>query len=352
MNSKRATRAQNQLQFPLTSTTPLRAALIGCGSIGRKRAAALSGGVLAVCCDAVPERAQTLAATAPGCTATTDWQAAARRADVDVVLVATTHDMLAPIACEAASAGKHVLIEKPGARSAGELDSVAEAARRTGALVRVGFNHRFHRSFRKAREIFDSGALGGLMFIRGRYGHGGRPGYDREWRAQPERSGGGELIDQGMHLVDLARWFLGEFSSVRGRARTYFWDMPVEDNGFLLLETARGQVAFLHASWTEWKNLFSFEIAGRMGKLEISGLGGSYGVERLTWYRMSPEMGPPETEAWEYPMADDSWEAEWAAFVADIRGNRQPDPGIGDAQAALRIIEQVYGESAAPAARG
>ena len=194
-----------------------------------------------------------------------------------------------------------MLIEKPGARSAGELDAVAEAARRTGALVRIGFNHRYHRAFRQAREIFESGALGEMMFIRGRYGHGGRPGYDREWRADPALSGGGELIDQGVHLIDLSRWFLGDFPSVRGRARTYFWDMPVEDNGFLLLETARGQVAFLHASWTEWKNLFSFEIAGRTGKLEINGLGGSYGIERLTCYHMLPEMGPPETTVWEYP---------------------------------------------------
>ncbi len=121
--------------------------------------------------------------------------------------------------------------------------------------------------------------------------------------------------------------------------------MPVEDNGFLLLETARGQVAFLHASWTEWKNLFSFEIAGRVGKLEINGLGGSYGTERLTWYKMSPEMGPPETLAWEYPMADDSWHAENAAFLEDIRLGRQPDPGIADAQAMLRIIETVYRET-------
>ena len=255
--------------------------------------------------------------------------------------------MLAPIACEAAAAGKHVLIEKPGARCAAELDSVAEAARRTGALVRIGFNHRYHRAFRKAREIFDSGALGEMMFIRGRYGHGGRLGYEKEWRADPKISGGGELIDQGTHLIDLSRWFLGEFTAVRGRAHTYFWNMPVEDNGFLLLETARGRVAFLHASWTEWKNLFSFEIAGRRGKLEISGLGGSYGVERLTWYKMSPEMGAPETLAWEYPMADNSWEAEWSDFREDIRLNRQPVPGIADAQASLRVIEQVYREERA-----
>ena len=267
------------------------------------------------------------------------------RRDVDAVFVATTHDQLAPIAAAAAAAGKHVLIEKPGARNAAELDEVASAARNSGVAVRVGFNHRYHRAFRKAREIFESGALGEMMFIRGRYGHGGRPGYDREWRAVPAVSGGGELIDQGAHLIDLSRWFLGDFPCVRGSARTYFWDMPVEDNGFLLLETARGQTAFLHASWTEWKNLFSFEISGRVGKLEISGLGGSYGTERLTWYKMSPEMGPPETLAWEYPMSDDSWEAENAAFLEDIRLGRQPDPGISDAQAALRVIESIYLQS-------
>ena len=273
------------------------------------------------------------------------WWFAIHPSKEHAVFIATTHDQLAPVATEAAAAGKHVLIEKPGARAARELDAVADAAARTGALVRVGFNHRYHRAFRKAREIFESGALGEMMFIRGRYGHGGRPGYEGEWRAEPAVSGGGELIDQGAHLIDLSRWFLGDFPNVRGLARTYFWDMPVEDNGFLLLETAGGQVAFLHASWTEWKNLFSFEMAGRVGKLEISGLGGSYGTERLTWYKMSRAMGPPETFAWEYPMADDSWHAENAAFLEDIRLGRQPDPGIRDAQATLRIIETVYRET-------
>jgi predicted dehydrogenase len=219
-----------------------------------------------------------------------------------------------------------------------------EAARHTGARVRVGFNHRYHRALRKAREIFESGVLGEMMFVRGRYGHGGRIGYDREWRAVPEKSGGGELIDQGMHLIDLARWFLGDFEKVRGTVHTYFWNMPVEDNGFLLLETARGQVAFLHAGWTEWKNLFSLEISGKNGKLEVTGLGGSYGTERLTFYQMAPEMGPPATTSWEYPMADDSWHAEFAAFLEDIRLGRDPSPGLADAQAALRIVERVYGE--------
>jgi predicted dehydrogenase len=265
--------------------------------------------------------------------------------DVDVVVVATPHDTLAPITLAAVEAGKHVLVEKPAARSPAELKPVIEAAQRRRAKVHVGFNHRYHRSFRKAREIFESGALGELMFVRARYGHGGRIGYDQEWRARPEISGGGELIDQGPHLIDLARWFLGDFSEVQGFAHTYYWSMPVDDNGFMLLKTPRRQVAFLHASCTEWKNLFSMEIYGREGKLDVSGLGGSYGVERLTWYRMLPQMGPPETAAWEYPMDDDSWEVETAEFLEDIRLDRTPQPGLRDAAECLKIIQQIYRES-------
>jgi predicted dehydrogenase len=323
----------------------LRAAIVGCGLIGNKRAQALGDARLAVCCDLQERRARDLAAQHPGCEAVVDWRSAVTRPDIDLVVVAATHDMLAPISLAAVEAGKHVLVEKPGARRASELDAVAVVVKRTGARVRVGFNHRFHRAFRKARCIFESGALGEMMYVRGRYGHGGRIGYESEWRADPQRSGGGELVDQGVHLIDLARWFLGDFSRVRGAVPTLFWNMRVEDNAFLLLETPAGRVAFLHATWSEWKNLFSMEICGREGKLEISGLGGSYGVERLTHYRMSPEMGPPETIIYEYPMADDSWQAEFAAFLEDIRLGRDPAPGIADAQAALRVAEEVYREA-------
>ncbi len=111
-----------------------------------------------------------------------------------------------------------------------------------------------------------------------------------------------------------------------------YWDMPVDDNSFFLLRTARNQTAFLHASCTEWKNTFSFEIYGKRAKLEISGLGGSYGTERLCYYQMTPEMGPPETTIFEYPMADDSWRCEWQAFAEDIRLARPPQPGVEDAQ--------------------
>jgi predicted dehydrogenase len=320
----------------------MRVAIVGCGRIGQKRAGALAGAELVVCADVVRERADALARATPGARSVATWREAVERPDVELVVVATPHNMLAEIALAAVSAGKHVLVEKPAARRAAELDPVIDAARRAGVLVRVGFNHRYHPGARKARALVDAGAVGDLMYVRGRYGHGGRVGYDKEWRADPAQSGGGELVDQGVHLIDLARWFLGDFEEVHGFAQTYFWDMPVEDNGFLLLRTPTRQVAFLHASWTEWKNLFSFEIFGRTGKLEMMGLGGSYGLERLTYDRMRPGMGPPETTVWEYPMPDASWEQEFAEFVEDIRLGRPPAAGLPDAKAALQVVERVY----------
>jgi predicted dehydrogenase len=296
------------------------------------------------CADRDLVRAQALARET-GARAYADWQDLLRLPEVEMVIVATLHDSLAQITLEAMRAGKHVLVEKPAARTPAELQPLLQAESGSAVKVRVGFNHRYHRALRKARALVDQGAVGELMYLRGRYGHGGRLGYDREWRADPLLSGGGELIDQGPHLIDLSRWFLGDFVSVQGFAHTYFWDMPVDDNGFMLLRTARQKTAFLHASCTEWKNLFSLEIYGRMGKLEVSGLGGSYGPERLTLYRMLPEMGPPETTSWEYPMADDSWAVELAEFYDDIRLDRTPSPGLDDASRALEVVKAVYEES-------
>jgi predicted dehydrogenase len=321
-------------------------AIVGCGLIGQKRAALLGGCRLVVCADLVRERADRLA-RALGADATDDWRAAVRRDDVQLVLISAVHKALPEITLEAVRLGKHCLVEKPAARRPDELTPIIAEARRTGALVRVGFNHRYHPAILKARELIEAGALGDLMYLRARYGHGGRVGYDREWRADPDLSGGGELIDQGTHLIDLARLFLGDFASVEGFAHTYFWDMPVDDNAFLVLRTADRRAAFLHASCTEWKNLFSMEVYGRKGKLDLFGLGGSYGTERVTLYQMRPEMGPPDTTSWEFPRGDDSWRLELAELLDDVRLGRQPSPGLADAQAVLRVVETVYARSAA-----
>jgi len=321
-------------------------AIVGCGAIGLKRAQALGAGAhLVACADVALERAEALARSFPGAVAYGDWRSVLDLSDVHVVIVATTNQALSEVSQQAALAGKHVLVEKPAARYCDELKEIITASKQSGVQVRVGFNHRYHPAFRKARSLFESGVLGEMMFVRARYGHGGRVGYDREWRANPTLSGGGELIDQGVHLIDLARWFLGDFTTVMGSAHTYFWDMPVDDNAFMMLKTAQKKTAFLHVSCTEWKNLFSFEIYGRDAKLHIDGLGGSYGVERLAFYKMLPQMGPPETTIWEYPMGDDSWRVEFAEFLEDIQKGRSPAANLADALAVLEIVEKIYLES-------
>jgi predicted dehydrogenase len=324
----------------------MRVAIVGCGLIGHKRAQALGDARLVAAADTHLGRARQLAAQYPGCAPGDDWRAAVSRDDVDAVVVATTNDALAPVTLAAVRHGKHVLVEKPAARSAEELAPVREAADAAGVVVKVGFNHRFHPALQRAREIVDRGELGPLLYVRGRYGHGGRPGYEREWRADPAVSGGGELLDQGVHLIDLSRWFLGDFVDVQGWVDTFFWHMPVEDNGFLLLRTRWRQLAWLHASCTEWKNLFCFEVFGRDGKLQVDGLGGSYGVERLTFYRMLPQMGPPETTTWEYPGEDLSWRAEFSHFRACVDRGEPVSGGLGDAGAALEVVRQAYTGSA------
>ena len=319
-----------------------RVALIGCGLIGQKRLNHLPPGCVTVACDLNLDRAKKLAAQSPGCVATDSVKKAVSAANVDVVMIATVNSALAPVAMEAVRNGKHVLVEKPVGIRLRELDELEALAREKNVRVRAAYNHRYHPAGLKALELFHSGALGPMMFVRGRYGQGGRVGYEKEWRADPKLSGGGELIDQGVHLIDLAGIFLGEFTQVEGHVATRFWKMSVDDNAFISLRNAAGATAWLHASCTEWKNLFSLEIYGRDAKLHWEGLGGSYGVERLSYHKMLPQMGPPETTVWEFPRGDESWKIEMAEFFQDIRLTRTPVPGLKEAKAALAVVESLY----------
>ena len=322
----------------------MNVAIIGCGRMGQKRAAALGK----------DDRLMWACDTGNACFGleageyTHKWRYAMADPDVEAIIICTTPDVAPEIAEASVAAGKHVLLEKPGAHYADVLAHPLWVATANDLCIRVGFNLRYHRAMRLARELVDDGAIGDLLYVRGRYGHGGRLGYEKEWRCDPKISGGGVLIDLGVHLIDLAGWFLEPIRPqdneglAWGVTQPSFWMSPVEDNTFMCLFTPDGRIAHLHCSATEWKNTFQFEIFGRNGKIEINGLGGSYGVERCTLYRMLPEMGPPETTTWEYPMADDSFQVEWQEFKRDIAEKRTPVPGILEAQAALRIVEVIY----------
>ena len=316
--------------------------IVGCGLIGSKRAESLGkNGILVSCADLDFEIAKKFSNNYGG-KPYQDWKTLIFDSNIDILIISTIHSSLSEIAIEGIKKNINIFIEKPAGINSKEIQSIIDISMDKNVKVHVGFNHRYHRAIMKAKELVDAGEIGELMFIRARYGHGGRIGYNNEWRANPKLSGGGELIDQGSHLIDLSRWFLGDLKLVKGIAKTFFWDMLVDDNSFILLETKKKQVAFLHASCTEWKNLFSMEIYGKKGKLDISGLGGSYGLEKLTFYKMLPEMGPPETYSWEYPMKDNSWATEIQEFYNNISSNQNPQTGLFDALENLKIIEKIY----------
>ncbi len=324
----------------------LRVAIVGCGLIGAKRAAALAPeDELLACCDLDESAAASLAERhgARACASVEELLAT----EPEVVVVATVHDRLAELAEQALRAGAHVLVEKPAGVSLAQIERLIECRRESGRLVKVGFNHRFHPGIARAAEEVHSGRHGELMYLRARYGHGGRPGYEREWRADPDRSGGGELVDQGMHLLDLSHWLAGPLPLHSALLRTHFWDMPVEDNAALILGEAHSRTdpwALLHVSWTEWKNLFSLELYCRTAKLQVDGLVRSYGRQRLRIYRMGPELGPPRVREIDYPDEDGSWQREWASFREAIAGGdeRLLNGDLHDARYAWEQIEAAY----------
>jgi len=321
--------------------------VVGCGRIGAQRADALAPqDALLACCDLNGAAAERLAER-HGCAVATLEELLSL--EPDVVLVATVHDQLAELSERALAAGSHVLVEKPAGVSTAQIDRLIECQGTAGRLVKVGFNHRFHPGIARAAEEVHSGRHGQLMHVRARYGHGGRPGYDREWRVEPARSGGGELIDQGMHLLDLSNWLAGPLPLHSALLRTQFWDAAVEDNAALLLGDGGSRSdpwAMLHVSWTEWKNLFSLEVYCLTAKIQVDGLARSYGPQRLRIYRMSPQLGPPALEEIHYPHEDRSWKAEWEHFAEAVVA-ADDRPLLGDLRSAHDAWEQVEAAYAA-----
>ena len=325
---------------------PLLVAVVGCGLIGKKRIAALPKDcTLKYVFDVVDENAKTasLLVDYPVVVATS-LEMLLNDPHVDIVIVATTHKDLVPTAIKAAMLNKHVLIEKPGSLNVDEIKELQQVVSGSDVKVHVGFNHRFHPSLALAKEIVDSKRYGNLLWIRGRYGHGGRFGYENEWRAKREISGGGELVDQGSHLIDLTRFLVGEVTTAFSEVQTSFWNMEVEDNAFIALRPLRGGLAWLHASWTEWKNTFSFEIALQTAKIDINGLGGSYGTETLTLYEMQPEMGPPPSSTQQWDQSDESWKLELEDFIRSIQDDKYIPVGttLNDAVEVWKIIAEAY----------
>jgi predicted dehydrogenase len=323
----------------------LGVAMVGLGRFGSKRIQALGAdrrARLCVVADVLAGRAHSVAQEL-GCEHTENWERAVTWPGVEIVVVSTPTQALSQIAAAAVEAGKHVLVEKPFGRNAGEVWPIVAAAERKGLCLQVGYNHRYHPALAKAHALLEEGAIGRLHFLRCVYGHGGRSGYEQEWRTQPESSGGGQLLDQGVHALDLFRWFAGGFTQVKACATTAFWPIaPLEDNIFAVLEAANGSVASLHASWTQWKATFLFEVSGEEGYLSVQGLGGSYGPERLCWGRRGELGSRPEEEWFEFEGPDESLHAEWTNFLDCVWKGRQPPCSGRDGWQTLVLADAIY----------
>ncbi len=326
----------------------LKVGLIGAGLQGNRRAPVLKQfpGTELVIIAATHQEATQRLADSMGCEATGHWEEVVEREDIDAVLVCTPPNLHAPMSIAAMKRGKHVLCEKPLSRTIKEAEDMLAAAQANKVILKCGFNHRHHPGIEKARQWFDEGVIGELNFIRCRYGICGRLGYEKEWRADPKIVSGGHLMEQGIHAVDLFRWFLGELTEVVGFTATRFWDTaPLEDNAFALFHTENGQVASIHSSLTQWKNLFSFELFGQDGYIVVEGLGGGYGTERVTLGKRALTE-PFKDETTEFRGGDRSWYGEWKEFVSAIEENREPLGNGYDGLEALRLVFAVY-ESAA-----
>ena len=318
-------------------------AIVGAGLIGAKRAQALSAFSdfrLKVVADINAGAADKLAGQF-GAETATDWRIVVNRPDIDFVVVSTYNKYLAPISIAALQNAKHVLCEKPLGRNVEEARSIIEHAKNS-VVLKTGFNHRHHPAVNKAKQLADKGEIGRILFLRCRYGHGGRAGYEKEWRASRDLCGGGEILDQGVHVVDLFRWFAGDFSEAFGYTQTCFWNMEVEDNAFAMFKNSAGIIATMHTSWSQWKNLFSFEVFGDLGYLIIEGLGGNYGIETLKFGRRNPKGGPPDEQRLEFTGPDISWQEEWQEFISAVENRREPIGNGWDGYQANRMIEAVY----------
>lgn len=323
----------------------MKIGIVGAGLIGRKRAKALPKNVkIKLICD-VNEKLAAEFANEFNCSYTTNFHSIIKDNEIKAVIISTPNGFLADLALQVLQSGKHVLIEKPGGRDKEEIKQIWKQFKRSPRVVFFGYNHRFHPAIQKAKLIIDSNKFGPVLFLRAKYGHGGRVGYEKEWRFNKNLSGGGELIDQGSHLIDLTNYFVGELPKIKSTIKTFFWKTKLEDTAFFIMENSKNQSAELSVSCVEWKNLFSFEIMLKKAKIQIDGLGGSYGIEKLTIYEMKPEMGPPNVKEIIFEQPDQSWSKENKVFFKRIKKKDYSEEPLKQAFYVLDTIDKIYMEN-------
>ena len=275
--------------------------------------------------------------------------------ELDAIFICTPNYLNKPLTIAGLQAGKHVFCEKPPAFTAQDIRDIRAVEAVSTKKLMYGFNHRHHESIKKAKALVDSGEYGRLLWMRGRYGKNTDANFFDTWRAKKELAGGGILIDQGIHMLDLFLYFAVNFDVVQALVQHLYWDLDVEDNVFAnFLNTQTGVAASLHSTMLQWRHLFSLEIFLERGHIVLNGLktsSGAYGEEVLTIERNLSQ--PPETR-WDKPerfnyQVDTSWNSEIEYFFRAIRTGKRVELGnSADALNLMQIIDQIYTQGPRP----
>ena len=269
--------------------------------------------------------------------------------ELDVLIVCMTNDVAAEVTNAGLARGLHVFCEKPPGRNVADIESVIAQERRVPNLkLMYGFNHRYHESVREALKIMRSGELGRVINMRGIYGKAKLITFNQPtWRTQRDVAGGGVLLDQGIHMVDLMRLFGGEFREVYSFISNSHWRYEVEDNAYALMRTEQGVVGMLNSSATQWRHRFHLDINLERGSLTLGGiLSGtkSYGAETLTVVYADPDsdQGDPREHIIRYNR-DPSWDEEIAEFVRSIMNDTPVASGTSeDALRTMQLVFKIY----------
>lgn len=270
--------------------------------------------------------------------------------EIDAVIICTPNFLNKKLTIEALQAGKHVFCEKPPAFNGSEVEEIIEVEKKSGRTLMYGFNHRYHGGSLKLREAVASGEYGRVLWMRGRYGKSVDENYFNTWRADPKLAGGGILLDQGIHMLDLFMQVGGDFDEVHAFVSNLYWNLPgIEDNVFAQFRNSQtGLVASLHSTMTQWRHLFSFEVFLERGYLVLNGLktpSGTYGAEELTIARnrsKAPAATWEDEEIHRYDV-DESWEREMQSFLTAVQsGNPDEFRDSTEALRVMKMIDRIY----------
>jgi len=271
--------------------------------------------------------------------------------DVDAVFICTPNYLNHSLTLQALAANKHVFCEKPPAFSSKDVEQVIDAERiSSGITLMYGFNHRHHDSMKFAKDLIDSQSYGRLLWMRGRYGKSVDESFYQNWRSKKEFAGGGILMDQGIHMVDLFLMMAGDFHDVNAYVSNVYWKLDVEDNVFAILRNDEGVVASLHSTMTQWRHLFSLEMFLEKGYIVINGLltsSGTYGEEAVTIAKnrtTAPAAAWSDEEHIRFEV-NNSWKYEVQHFFQSIRDKTPIQTGNSqDALKLMRVIDKIYAQ--------